>query len=167
MSDEVLRRLDELGQEIRKQGRAAIAAQAAAEACLESMAPRTDAWLLELMPVLDAMNRMREQARDLGNRAESVRRVPLVAAWPKDDVARLTSGIDLLCRELDDALERLGVTILEPSSGPVDAALHRVVETRPGTPAGHVVDLVRRGYVLGDRVVREADVVATKTDRRA
>jgi molecular chaperone GrpE len=152
---------------VRKQGRAAIAAQAAAEACLQAVAARDrsergEHWLSGLIPLFDGLGRAREQARELRTRVESARRLPFFAAWPKDDVVRLTSGIELLCRELDDALERMGVEIVSPESGAVDAELHRVVETRAGSPAGHVVELVRRGYVLDGRLVREADVVATK-----
>jgi molecular chaperone GrpE (heat shock protein) len=175
--DDVIRdRLDELTRELRKQGRAAIAAQAAAEACLDVLASKRDRagadgdWLRSLIPIFDALGRARAEARALGERAKSARRLSLVFDWPKADVIRLSEGIELVCRELDDALERLGVTIVAPESGPVDPELCRVVETRAGSPEGHVVELVRNGYVLDDRVVREADVVATnrqQTTRQA
>jgi molecular chaperone GrpE (heat shock protein) len=48
------------------------------------------------------------------------------------------------------------------TGGPVDGERQRVVEVRapaPGEPRGTVVEVVRPGYALGDKVVRETEVV--------
>lgn len=171
MSDEeVLLKLDTLSQDLRKQGRAAVAAQAAAEACLaqlreqgEGSAPQeTSTDLLEnLLPVFDALDQAVAQARALPRPSRVARLLGdggAVAA-----VENLTEGLRLLQRQLASALERSNVELIRPEGGPVDARLHRVVETqRGGGRPGHVVRVVRPGYQLGSRLLREAEVVAVE-----
>ena len=51
--------------------------------------------------------------------------------------------------------------IAAPAS-PIDGERQRVVEVRPPRPgeqAGTVVEVVRPGYALGARIIREAEVV--------
>ncbi|MCU0692426.1 MAG: hypothetical protein MUF54_13580, partial [Polyangiaceae bacterium] len=94
--DVVLRRIDELMKEVRRQGRASIAAQAAAESCLESVStlqeqmresaaaqdpPDNDdreAVVRALLPFVDALDRTAEHARAL---AESTPRPSALARW--------------------------------------------------------------------------------------
>jgi molecular chaperone GrpE (heat shock protein) len=52
----------------------------------------------------------------------------------------------------------MGVEVVRPDGGAFDASRHRAVETRRG-PAERVLEVVRAGYVVGRRVVREAEVV--------
>jgi hypothetical protein len=82
-------RIDELVREVRRQGRAAVAAQAAAESCLERLAEAQDreeeppaeeaqaekeaqaedaAWVHALLPVADALDRVLSQARAMVER---------------------------------------------------------------------------------------------------
>lgn len=177
-------RLEALFQELRRQGRASVAAQAAAEACLEALErgqaePRDDrsdamakspprdvaaAWLGELLPVFDGLSRALTQARHLETTPALWERVWRPGKAKRAALATLTEGLALLEQQLREALDHLGVHVEAPVSGPANPERHRVVEVRssgPGRP-GHVVELVRPGYVLGDRLVREAEVAVRR-----
>lgn len=181
---ELLPRLDELLKEVRRQGRAAVAAQAAAESCLtavEALARRAERdpepapgdeparWLRALLPTIDALDRAAAQATALIQRRARPRRGFLRAlfrAAPDDDaeVNALLAGVEVLGAQLEAALGELGVVIDEPLGEPVDPERHRVVAVsapRRDEPSGVVVELARPGYAIGTKVVREAEVIAT------
>ena len=68
-------------------------------------------------------------------------------------------GVAAIDRKLRALLESEGVTQIEASPGrPFDPREHEAIATVPGTnrPEGEIVDEVRRGYRLRDRVVRPA-----------
>lgn len=181
---ELLPRLDELLKEVRRQGRAAVAAQAAAESCLtavEALARRAERdpepapvdeparWLRALLPAIDAVDRAASQAALLIERRARPRGGLLRAlfrAAPDDaaEVSALLAGVEVLGAQLEAALGELGVFIDKPLGEPVDPERHRVVAVsapRRDEPSGVVVEIVRSGYALGTKVVREAEVIAT------
>ncbi len=68
-------------------------------------------------------------------------------------------GIAAIDRKLRGLLESEGVTQIDASAGrPFDPREHEAIANVPGTgqPEGTVVDEVRRGYRLRDRVIRPA-----------
>lgn len=201
-ASDVAGRLDDLVREVRRQGRAAIAAQAAAESCLEAVlalqaaapddealagtdhapggdralgdaARRDEAWLRALLPSLDGLDRVLANAVALGARSAAEPRErgfwPFRKAPARDrEVESLAEGLRLLRAEVAAALGALGVTIDRGEGAALDAERHRVVEVRParaGERADAIVEVVRPGYAVGGRLVREADVVATRRDR--
>jgi len=80
-------------------------------------------------------------------------------------------GIAAIDRKLRLLLESEGVIALEAAPGTAfDPREHEAVVSVPGTgrPEGEIVDEIRRGYRLRDRVIRPALVaVATATDTDA
>jgi molecular chaperone GrpE len=80
-------------------------------------------------------------------------------------------GIAAIDRKLRALLESEGVSPVDASAGrPFDPREHEAIATVPGTghPEGAIVDEVRRGYRLRDRVIRPALVaVAGPTDTEA
>jgi molecular chaperone GrpE len=176
--ESVARALDELTRELRRQGRAAIAAQAAAESCLEVLEGRADAsasgarddgaWLSALIPVADALDRVVAQGLALAAlpRAAVQRGLwPFRRAEPPQpdrEMAALGEGLRVLRAQLQAALEGLGVSIDRRTGVAVDPEVHRVVEVRKSGPREVVVEVVRPGYRLGERVVREAEVVVER-----
>ncbi len=97
--------------------------------------------LLELLPVLDDFERA-------------------FAAIPADESNNVwVKGFELIWRKLQAVLEREGVTPI-PATGPFDPALHEAVSHEPDTnvPPGEIIAEVRRGYRLGDRVLRPSQV---------
>jgi len=80
-------------------------------------------------------------------------------------------GVVAIDRKLRALLESEGVTQIEASPGtPFDPREHEAIVTVPGTgrPEGEIVEELRRGYRLRDRVVRPALVaVAAAPDAAA
>jgi molecular chaperone GrpE len=98
----------------------------------------------ELLPVLDDLERTLE------------------AAESHEDTA-LVDGVRLVERSLRGALEKEGLLEIE-ASGAFDPHVHEALLTRPQDDAetGEVVEVVQRGYRLGDKVVRPARVIVAE-----
>jgi len=119
-----------------------------------------------------------ERLRDLGLAGEDLIRKVLTVADDFDRAidARPASiaddpwfeGISAIDRKLRALLESEGVTAIDASPGrPFDPREHEAIVNVPGTgqPDGQIVEEIRRGYRLRDRVIRPALVaVATSTD---
>jgi molecular chaperone GrpE len=63
-------------------------------------------------------------------------------------------------------LEGLGVTRVDPLNQPFDPAKHEAVSTVPAPSPeldGHVIGVVRPGYVMGEDVLRPAQVAVART----
>jgi molecular chaperone GrpE len=74
-------------------------------------------------------------------------------------------GIVAIDRKLRQLLESEGVTAIEAAAGTrFDPRLHEAVANVPGTgrPGGEIVDELRRGYRLRDRVIRPALVAVAE-----
>ena len=182
-------RLDDLMKEVRRQGRAAIAAQAAAESCLAALQERdereqehdddgdeAERWLQAIIPALDALDRIVKQAAALAAPRPAakpsifqrlVHRAPPAA----DDRAAhaLAEGLRLLQAQLEGSLGDLGVTVDRRTGEAVDGERQRVVEVRPPRSAerlGTVVEVVRPGYALAEVIVRETEVVVAGSAAR-
>ena len=94
----------------------------------------------ELLPILDDLERA------------------LVAAAEHEE-ARLEEGVRLVHRALESLLERNGVKEID-TDGAFDPHVHEALLAQPSeADEGSVIDVVQKGYTLGDRVVRPARVV--------
>jgi len=69
-------------------------------------------------------------------------------------------GVSLVRQQFLTTLEGLGVTRLEPAGQAFDPAVHEGVATvtAPNVAAGTIVGVVRPGYLIGDEVLRPAQV---------
>ena len=65
---------------------------------------------------------------------------------------------------MQDLLARRGVTPIEAVGKDFDPHFHQAIthEASPGRRDGEVIDEVRRGYMLGDRLLRPAMVKVAK-----
>ena len=74
-----------------------------------------------------------------------------------DSMLRLTwvEGILLIYRKLHGTLEVSGVTEIEAADAAFDPNLHEAISRVPG-PEGRVVEVLQKGYMLHDRVLRPA-----------
>src|SRR3954464_15946667 len=82
-----------------------------------------------------------------------------LTAAAEHEEAALEEGVGLVHRSLASLLERQG---LEPISteGKFDPHVHEALLSQPSeADEGSVIDVVQKGYTLGDRVVRPARVV--------
>jgi len=96
----------------------------------------------ELLPVVDNLERA------------------LATANPEED--HLAEGVRLVHVELVNTLERNGIKSFDPAGEQFDPALHEALSTREGeNGSGIVLDVVEKGYRLGESVIRPARVVVS------
>lgn len=89
---------------------------------------------------------------------------------PRRLLGGLLDGCAMARRRLEAALESLGVVEIRALGESFDPRRMRAVDTEPrdDVPAGQVVEVVRRGYRHGERVLRPAEVrTAVPSDRAA
>jgi molecular chaperone GrpE len=81
---------------------------------------------------------------------------------PADDP--WADGIELIQRKLQALLQAEGVTRMEAQGAAFDPNFHEAVAQDPvdGSESGTVVAVLQNGYMLGDRVVRPAQVKVAK-----
>jgi molecular chaperone GrpE len=97
--------------------------------------------------------------RDLLPQVDNLERALQVA--PEGDP--LADGVRMILRGLLNTLEQHGVESFDPSGEPFDPTVHDALSTREveGVEPGTVVEVVERGYRLGERIVRPARVVVS------
>ena len=81
-----------------------------------------------------------------------------------DSAAGYRKGIELIHGKLYDLLRKHGVTAIEALGADFDPNLHQAViqETSPDHRDGEVIGELRRGYMIGDRLLRPAMVKVAK-----
>jgi len=104
----------------------------------------------DLLPVHDNLCRALEAADD-ATRA---------AAGP------LIEGVELTLRELEKVFGKHGITVIDPQIGErFDPAIHEAMfeAAVPGTRAGDIIQVMSRGFLLHDRLLRAAQVGVSST----
>ncbi len=97
----------------------------------------------ELLPVLDDLERALEAAA-------------------QHEEAKLEEGVRLVARELDDALAKEGLVEIE-TDGRFDPHVHEALLSQPSDEdEGAILQVLQKGYRLGDRVLRPARVVISQ-----
>ena len=83
---------------------------------------------------------------------------------PAQNPADLRSGVELIRKQLHEALSRLGAEPITATGEPFDPRVHEAVETVESSSAAdnHVIKELRRGYKLKDRLLRPAMVVVAR-----
>lgn len=78
--------------------------------------------------------------------------------------AEWARGVDLVFRKLQSLLEGEGLTRMDPLGQPFDANIHEAVtqEASDEYESGTVIEVLRPGYMLGERVLRPAAVKVAK-----
>ncbi|MDQ3867338.1 MAG: nucleotide exchange factor GrpE, partial [Actinomycetota bacterium] len=96
-----------------------------------------------LLPVLDDLERALEAASE-------------------HEEAKLEEGVGLVARELRSALQREGLEEIE-TDGRFDPHVHEALLSQPSEQEeGAVLEVLQKGYRLGDRVLRPARVVVSQ-----
>ena len=98
----------------------------------------------ELLPILDGL----ERALEAGEQHEE---------------AKLLDGVRLVEKALRGALAKEGLVEID-TDGPFDPHVHEALlsQPSPGAEPGSVLEVVQRGYRVGDRVVRPARVIVAE-----
>jgi molecular chaperone GrpE len=107
----------------------------------ESLVARAHERLVkELLPVLDDLERALQAAEE-------------------HQEAKLEEGVRLVHRELEEALAKEGLVEIE-TNGRFDPNVHEALLTQPSDKDdGAILEVLQKGYRLGDRVLRPARVV--------
>ena len=74
------------------------------------------------------------------------------AAWAE--------GIELIARKLQSILDSEGIERINQNQVPFDPNMHEAIsnEENPDFASGEIIEIVRQGYKLGDRILRPAMV---------
>ncbi len=98
--------------------------------------------------------------------SDNFRRALDAAPAEVDDpvVKNLIAGVDATERQLLATLERFGIKKIEPMGQIFDPHFHRVMMEvdAPDQPAGTVMQVLQAGYMIHDRLLREALVAVAK-----
>jgi molecular chaperone GrpE len=96
--------------------------------------------VVTLLPILDNLERA------LGS-----------AAGPEPALDGLRKGVELVLKQFEDALRKQGVHPVEtPLGQPFDPNVHQPLlqEAAPGQDDGVILEVLQKGYRLGDRLLR-------------
>jgi molecular chaperone GrpE len=76
----------------------------------------------------------------------------------------LRTGVNMIHSQLRNALGEAGLEEISAEGQPFDPNLHEAVSQQPSkeVPEGHVLQQLRKGYKLRDRLVRPATVIVAK-----
>src|SRR5262249_10024183 len=82
-----------------------------------------------------------------------------------EDAAAYRKGVELIHAKLHDLLRKRGVRPIEALGKEFDPNLDQAVlhESSPGHDEGEVIGELRRGYMMGDRLLRPAMVKVAKS----
>jgi molecular chaperone GrpE len=108
----------------------------------ENLAARAAERLVrELLPVLDDLERALQAAEE-------------------HEEAKLEEGVRLVHRQLAETLRREGLEEV-PTEGSFDPHVHEALMARPDEEreSGAILDVVQKGYRIGERVIRPARVI--------
>jgi len=107
----------------------------------ESLVARaTEALVHDLLPIADDLERALEAAEE-------------------HEEAKLEEGVRLVHRALSQTLARQGLKEI-PTNGRFDPHVHEALLSQPSDrEEGSVIEVIQKGYILGDRVLRPARVV--------
>ena len=108
------------------------------------------ALLQKLLPVLDHF----EMAQTAAQTAEA----------PQGGMASLQAGIAMIQQQLKSILAETGLEEIDAAGKPFDPMQHEAVSQLESNdvPEGHVLQQIRKGYKLRDRLLRPAAVVVAK-----
>ena len=120
------------------------------------------------------INRSRDTARDATMRSLAESLLPIAdslaravdAALSTPGAASIVEGLHLVEKEFYGALERFDIRPLTAVGEPFDPHFHEALMQVPadGRPAGSVVQELKKGFVMGDIVIRPSQVVVTAND---
>ena len=85
----------------------------------------------------------------------------VAASEKSEDIAALREGEKLVLQKFEEALRQKNVTEIEAVGKEFDENLHEAVARFAAGPemSGKVIDVIERGYMLGEKVLRFAKVV--------
>ncbi|MGA8261729.1 MAG: nucleotide exchange factor GrpE [Arenicellales bacterium] len=80
-------------------------------------------------------------------------------------VAKMKEGLDLTLRQLDSALAKFSIAVVDPRKGDkLDPERHQAMTTQESdkVPPNHILAVMQKGYTIHDRLLRPAMVVVAR-----
>lgn len=79
-------------------------------------------------------------------------------------VQKMHEGLDLTLKLMDSVFQKFGVTLVDPKGQKFDPERHQAISMVESdeVPPNHVVNVVQKGYMLNDRLLRPAMVVVAR-----
>ena len=101
----------------------------------------------ELLPVKDSLELGLSASTEKGASVESI-----------------AEGAELTLRMLEQAMEKFGITVVDPAGEPFNPEFHQAMTMQQSDTAasGTVLTVVQKGYLLNERLVRPAMVIVAK-----
>lgn len=89
-------------------------------------------------------------------------------ATPKEKHADFRAGVELINKQLHDAMAKLGLRPVPAKDEPFDPRLHEAIEMvdTPTARDNHVLDELQRGYKLKERLLRPAMVRVARNPKK-
>lgn len=105
-----------------------------------------------------AVERWAHELIEVKDNLERALQVPDTAS-----IESLRQGVELTLKQLQSAFEKVNLKDIDPKGEVFDPKEHQALTMVDAPmPAKTVVDVMRKGYKLGDRVIRPAEVVISK-----
>lgn len=94
----------------------------------------------EILPVIDNLERA------------------LIVKSDSEDLKNYVKGFDMIYTQLIELLKKEGITEIEANDKPFDPNFHQALmqESREGVESGMVLEVLQKGYMLKDRILRPA-----------
>jgi molecular chaperone GrpE len=117
--------------------------------------------------------RERQDAIKFANEALLERIIPVLdnfdaalaaANAPNTSVQSMQSGVNMIQQQLKSAMSEAGLEEIDATGKPFDPNIHEAISQQETdeVPEGQVVQQVRRGYKLRERLLRPASVIVAK-----
>jgi molecular chaperone GrpE len=89
-----------------------------------------------------------------------------LALSDKADAAALVQGQEATLRLLDEALSAAGVTEIAPQGEQFDPNQHEALSVQPASHVepNTVLEVIQKGYRMGERLLRAAKVIVSRSD---
>lgn len=107
--------------------------------------------LRSMLDVLDDFERSIDAAEDLQETQDA-----------ETAYESLKGGVEMVFRKFQDTLASLGVEPIDAEGESFDESLHEAMMRQPASgdaSPGDVLQVIRKGYVMGDRVLRHSRVI--------
>ena len=104
-------------------------------------------FIKDLLPMVDSFELAMQQVKSVEN----------------SDVAALSTGVEMIQKQLQQFLDKAGVTRIDAMGQPFDPTLHQGVsqESHPDKDEHTIVKEMQPGYMLNGRVIRASMVVVS------
>lgn len=80
-------------------------------------------------------------------------------------VAKMKEGLDLTLKQMDSALAKFSIEVIDPQKGDkLDPERHQAMTTQESdnVPPNHILAVIQKGYTIHDRLLRPAMVVVAR-----